>query len=115
MALRPGELDRRLRFEQRGLDANGERRAAWDASGGVTVAGRVRFLRGSEAVVAQRLEGRQPATLLVRNSSAVAPIGNAWRAVDVLSGQIFEIVSPPALTPDRAAVEFMAEAQRVAS
>ncbi len=47
-----------------------------------TVAARIQYLRGSEAVMADRLAGRQPVLITVRRSRQTEQITTDWRAVD---------------------------------
>ena len=60
-----------------------------------TVSGSLRPLRGSEAVMADRLAGRQPYVLTVRYSSQVAGVTPAWQIVDANnSNRVLAVVSP---------------------
>lgn len=59
---------------------------------------RLRPLKGSEPVLAQRLVGVQPFVLCVRSSSRTRRIDPAWRAVNVRSGVIYNIKT--AVNPD---------------
>lgn len=54
------------------------------------------FLRGTEAVMAARLEGRQPVVARVRRSSETDQIANDWRMRDLNSGKSYAVrsVSP---------------------
>lgn len=74
-----GELRERVTFQQRGEDANGDRLGDWEA--GFTVSARVRALRGSEPVLQSRLQGVQPYSVTIRDSTAARQITTAWRAV----------------------------------
>ena len=86
-----------IRFEKRGLDANGDELA------GVferqfECQGQVDYLRGSESAVTARLEGRQPANITVREAPETLAITGAWRAVivqgfRVRAGDVFNITS----------------------
>lgn len=51
------------------------------------------FLRGSEAVIAARLEGRQPVIVRVRVSSRTRQITTDWRMRDARSGEIYAVRS----------------------
>jgi head-tail adaptor len=66
-----------------------------------------RFLRGGEAVLASRLEGRQPVLLTIRSSLQSREITSAWRAVDARSGESYNVtaVNPGA---DRQWIEILA-------
>lgn len=86
-----GALRDRYRFDQRGLDANGDRLGAWDADNGITVSAETVWLRGSESVIGMRLEGQQPVALTIRDSVQARTITTAFRAVDVRTGAVFNI------------------------
>jgi hypothetical protein len=70
----------RIRFERRARDANG------DPLGAFTFvferACEVVWLKGSEPVVAQRLQGLNPAVIRVPATRSSRAIDNAWRCVD---------------------------------
>lgn len=53
----------------------------------------LRPLRGSEAVMADRLSGRQPYVLTVRYSTHTAGVTPAWRIVDA-NNRVYAITSP---------------------
>jgi SPP1 family predicted phage head-tail adaptor len=74
-----GEMRERVSFQQRGLDANGDRLGAW--GGDVTVWAQVRPMKGGEPVIQARLQGVQPVEITIRSSSATRPITSAWRAM----------------------------------
>lgn len=50
-------------------------------------------LRGGEAVLASRLQGKQPYLITVRWSLASSEVTPDWRAVDARSGAIYAIQS----------------------
>lgn len=75
-----GAFRERWTFQQRAEDANGDRRGPWEA--GRTLYADVTFLRGTEAVMQDRLTGRQPVVITVRDSSLSRKITSAWRAID---------------------------------
>lgn len=97
-----GDLRHRIAFD---------RRAATDDGYGNPVSGpwqeqfvlwaRVLPLKGSEAVLAARLEGRQPVVITVRVSSQSRQIGADWRARDVNSGAVYAVTAPPANMDER--------------
>lgn len=96
-----GDLDARVRFDQRGLDTNGD--PMGDFEEGFTVCTKVEYLRGSESAVSSRLAKVQPAILVVRDSSQSRAITNAFRAV-VISGRgvrVGEVFNITAVAPDR--------------
>jgi head-tail adaptor len=84
MALGAGDLDARVRFDARGADANGD--PLGDFVPGFTVGAKVDYLRGSESAVSNRLQGLQPVTITVRDSTQSRTITNAFRAV-IVSGR----------------------------
>ncbi|WP_167765430.1 MULTISPECIES: head-tail adaptor protein [unclassified Brevundimonas] len=88
-----GDLKDRVRFEERGQTPKGH---LGDWQEHCTVWAQIKWLRGGESVVAQRLEGRQPAAIVVRTSTQARLIDPAFRAVDARTGRTFNIkaVSP---------------------
>lgn len=68
----------------------------------------LRFLRGSEAVIAARLEGRQPVVASIRACDAARAITPAWRMRDARNGTVYNIraIAP---SDDRRWVEITAE------
>lgn len=46
---------------------------------------------GSEAVLAARLQGQQPVTIIVRFDSQTSTIGTDWRVIDVRTGTALAI------------------------
>jgi head-tail adaptor len=86
MTIGTGDQDARVRFDQRGLDANGD--ALGDFEPGFTVWAKVDWLRGSESAVSNRLQGLQPVTITIRDSAQARTITNAFRAVAVSGRQI---------------------------
>ena len=57
-------------------------------------------LRGSEAVMADRLSGRQPYIVTIRNSAATRQITTDWQAVDARNPDRVLAVSAPPVDPD---------------
>ncbi len=92
-----GLLRERIIFEQRSSvsDGGGNFEDAWTPTD--AVAARIRPLKGSEPVLAQRLSGVQPVVITVRSSAATREVTTAWRARDARSGATFNI---SAVTPD---------------
>lgn len=75
-----------------------------------TVWARIRFLVGTETVIAERLAGHQPAVITVRRSAAAARVEPEWRVVDAHDpARVFNI---RAITPDERnrAIDFLCEA-----
>lgn len=89
-----GGLRDRLMFQARGLDANGDplgefedRLEAW---------AKLDYQRGSEAAVSNRLEGRQPVSIDIRDSSSARQITPGWCAVKrggLRNGEVFNITA----------------------
>lgn len=65
-------------------------------------------LRGGEAVMGSRLEGRQPVIVRVRRSRDTTRIAADWRARDVFSDQVYA-VRAVSETTDRKWIEVVAE------
>lgn len=65
-------------------------------------------LRGTETVMAARLEGRQPTVIRVRKSTETEQVTTDWRIRDARSGEAFNIRSVIE-SEDRAYLDFMAE------
>jgi len=73
--------------------------------------GGIKFLRGSEAVIAARLTARQPAVLRIRTSSQARSILPSDRAVNARTGEIFNIRELPRTARDnRGFLEMLVEA-----
>jgi head-tail adaptor len=72
-------------------------------------AAHVRFLRGTETVIASRLAGRQPVVITVRNCAAARAVTVDWRIRDMRSALIFNVRVAPVPSQDRAWLEIMAE------
>lgn len=93
---RAPELDARVRFDQRGEDDNGDRLGPFED--GFEVWANVDYLRGSESAVANRLQGSQPVTILVRETPQTRDVTNAMRAVAISGrglrdGEVFNITA----------------------
>lgn len=87
-----GDLRDRYRFDQRSPDANGDRLGEFEP--GFAVAARTTWLRGTEAVMGQRLEGKQPVVITIRDSQQTRAITNAFRAVNARDAtKVFNITS----------------------
>jgi head-tail adaptor len=81
-----------VRFERRALssDAYGNELADWQPRIGAIWA-EVRPLRGSEEVLAAKLQGVAPYELMVRSSTQTRTITPGDRAIDARSGMVFDI------------------------
>lgn len=88
-AMSAGRLTERIRFERRGLDANGD--ALGEFAELFSMAACIVNLRGGEAVMAQRLENKQTVVITVRNCAQVRGLTTADRAVDARTGQPYDI------------------------
>lgn len=105
-----GRLDRRLRFEKRQEVENGAGNFVAGFVAQFECAAHVMWMRGTEAVMAARLESRQPAILTIRVCEQAKQIGNDWRAVDVRDPRrVYNIRELPRETEDRAFFEMLAE------
>lgn len=101
----------RLQFQSRsepvddgyGNTVGGDWEARFEASCGLT------YLKGSETVLASRLEARSPVIIMVRNSTKAQAITHEWRARDVRTGVIYQIKERPRPSEDRSALEMLAE------
>lgn len=88
-----GELRDRVAFEQRvdEDDNAGNTQGAFEHRFDVAAAIVGKF--GGEAVVAARLEGREPATITVRYSPVTATVTPEWRIRDTRTGVVYNIRS----------------------
>lgn len=88
-------LKDRVLLQQRGLDDNGDPLGEWVTVPSSTSEGawaaQITRLRGGETVMAQRLQGVQPVVIGLRASTVTRSVDNAWRAIDALTRQIYEI------------------------
>jgi head-tail adaptor len=75
----PGEFNALVRFDQRGPDANGDPLGDWLP--GFEVWAKVEYLRGSESAIANRIEGRQPVTMVIHDQPDAQDVRTGWRAV----------------------------------
>ena len=103
-----GSLIYRLQFSRRvdQDDGFGNTISDWqpefDARCAVTPA------KGSETVVAARLEGHMTINITIRNSMNARRITSDWRATDARTGIVYQIKSPPFPTDDRAYLRMIA-------
>jgi SPP1 family predicted phage head-tail adaptor len=58
-----------------------------------TVPARIRSLKGSETVLAGRLQGVQPIVVTIRNGGDAAVVNTEWRAVNDRTGEPYNIRS----------------------
>lgn len=102
---------RRLQFEVRAapVDDGYGNTVAGEYTPQFEIWGWLKYLRGSETVLASRLEGRSPAIIAVRNSTNARRISNEWRVRDVGNGVLYQVKEPPRPTGQRAYLEMIAE------
>lgn len=91
MAVGAGDLKDRVRFDSRSPDPNGDPLGPF--SPGFTVWAKVDYLRGSEVAVAQRLEGRQPVSVTVRDSTQARTINAGMQMVNVRTGETYNVTA----------------------
>lgn len=65
-----------------------------------TVWANLRALKGSETVIAARLEGRQPYVMTVRQSSDTRQVSAAWQVVEKNDPNRVYSITAPATDPD---------------
>ena len=105
-----GHLWHRLEFEARcdpvqdgyGNTISGEWELQFEARCGLT------YLKGSEAVIASRLEAKSPVVIAIRNSSNARAITHEWRARDTRTGAIYQIKEQPRPSENRSMLEMLA-------
>lgn len=68
----------------------------------------IKYLRGSDSVIAARLTGRQPAVVTVRASAASRAIAPEWRMRNLRAGTVFAIRAVHE-SADRAFLELLVE------
>jgi len=68
----------------------------------------IMFLKGSESVLASRLEAKSPVIIAMRNSSNARRVTAEWRAMDISTGIIYQIKEQPRPSDDRSHFEVMA-------
>jgi SPP1 family predicted phage head-tail adaptor len=93
--MRAGQLRERIVFSKRADtgDAYGNPTAG-EFVDQFTVDARVQYLRGTEVVMASRLQSVQPVVITVRRSPTTEQIKGDWRAVDLNnSSRIFNVRS----------------------
>lgn len=103
------DLRERVAWEKRGVvddgygnEVSGPFEEQFETRAGFT------HLRGGEAVIASRLEGRQPVVVRVRASSETRLIDTDWQVRDVRTGDVYAVRSV-APTPDRRWIDVMVE------
>lgn len=102
-----GDLRDRATFERRldELDGFGNTVSRWGQ--GFTRWCHVRYLRGSEAIIAARLEGRQPVIITVRKDPQTDLVVPGMRCA--VNGRFYNIREYPRPSDNRMTYEFLAE------
>lgn len=77
-----GELNEVWAFQQRREDPNGDNRGPFDPSTEVRLPAQVIWLKGSEAVLQDRLTGVQPIIIVVPDCEKARALSPAWRCYD---------------------------------
>lgn len=104
-----GQLTERIAFESRGPSTGVDYgNTEGDFVERFTLFARRQNLRGTESVMASRLQGRQPVIFTVRASSLSKQITTDWQARDARTGEVFAIRSVTR-TEDRAWCDVLAE------
>jgi len=105
-----GKMRGKVRFDRREETRNEYNEVVGEWVTFATVAARVRYMRGGESVLAQRLTGVQPVVVTVRSSPATRGIKLSDRAIDARTGDALNIES---LAPDERGdfIEILCEAR----
>ncbi len=104
--MRAGDLHNAITFDAPSYDAQGVQ-DGW-TEGAYSCRAHFRYLRGSEAVMAARLDGKQPIVATIRRGSKADTITTDWVLKDARRGTVYNIrtIVP---TDDRAWLEITAE------
>lgn len=87
-----GQLRERFRFEAKTADENGDRVGPdWEPL--FFARAQVQYKPGNEVLLAQRLEGEQPVSIVIASSRASRALTTDCRAVDHRTGQVWNIKS----------------------
>jgi len=78
------DLNAVVAFDRRGLDSNGD--PVNEFAEAFRCRAAVDYQRGSETAISSRLEGRQPAAIIVRDNPTTREVTSAWRA-RIISGR----------------------------
>lgn len=84
-----GDLREEITFQKRGVledDYGNPLPGAGPWEDQFTTPARIQFLRGSETVIAARLQGTKVVAITIRAQPAAEPITTAWRAYDARKG-----------------------------
>lgn len=83
-ALGAGDFRSTVRLEKRAASTDqfdNETTGDWEAQ--FTRRAYIGPMKGGETVIAQRLEGRQPAVIVLRHDAETKTITNDWRAIEI--------------------------------
>ena len=101
MTIGTGKLRERVAFDRRVEIDDGAGNTVGEFVEQFAVAARVMPLKGSEAVQAARLAGRQPVVITIRMCRQAREIGPEWRARNTRTGAIYAITAPPSNMDER--------------
>lgn len=105
-----GRLRDRIQFEARAeIDDGAGNPVSGDWISRHDCRAHILFLRGSEAVAAARLEGRQPVSIRIRLCRAAREIGPHWRALDPRTGAIYNVTSAGDMSGNGLFLDILAE------
>ncbi|WP_242217974.1 phage head completion protein [Shinella zoogloeoides] len=82
-----GQLYERVAFDERALQSDGHGNEQEDFVEAFECRAGFTYLRGTEAVIAARLEGRQPIVVRVRRNSKTEQIDHDWRMRNLRDGE----------------------------
>lgn len=103
-----GRLHEQVAFDRRQDTADGYGNTQSDFAERFRRRAGFTYLRGTEGVIAARLEGRQPIVVRLRADSDTRSIGTDWRMRRIATGEAYAVRSV-AETPDRRWVDVMVE------
>ncbi|GGW23997.1 hypothetical protein GCM10011452_09220 [Gemmobacter lanyuensis] len=107
--MQAGQLSSRIAFDAPTVAPNGQGGVLQGWSEQYACWANIRYLRGSETVIAARLAGRQPVVITVRNCSAARSCAIDWRIRDLRTGRVYNVRTAPVPSQDRAWLEITAE------
>lgn len=93
--MNPGRMRTRLRFEARAIASDGMGNREGDFVEQFCRWAEVRPSLGIEAITAARLAGQQPVDITIYRDCETSTVAADWRAVDLWSGTIYALTSPP--------------------
>lgn len=109
------EFTRRVTFQQRANDANGDPVDDWNDI--VSRSAKIQPLKltnvkTAETVIDQRLQGNQPVVIYVRRDTTTKAIDNTYRAVDARNPEIIWAISSAIWNEPENIMEFLAVQRR---